>query len=80
MNIPSTTPRASTLVRQARSSSKEFPCTVTISKDGKKADASKMFSLMGLGIKGGETIVVTTEGEQEQEAATALQAYLAEIV
>ena len=59
---------------------KEFPCTVTISKDGKKADASKMFSLMGLGIKGGETIVVTTEGEQEQEAATALQAYLAESV
>ena len=59
---------------------RDSPCTVTISKDGKKADASKMFSLMGLGIKGGETIVVTTEGEQEQEAATALQAYLAEIV
>lgn len=55
---------------------KKFPCTTMVSKDGKRADARKMFGLMGLGIKGGQTITVTTEGEQEEEAAAALEAFL----
>ena len=55
---------------------KKYPCTVTVEKGDKRADARKMFGLMGLGIKGGETITITTEGEQEAEAAEALQAFL----
>ena len=55
---------------------KKYSCTVTVEKGDKRADARKMFSLMGLGIKGGETITITTEGEQEAEAAEALQAFL----
>lgn len=35
-----------------------------------------MFGLMGLGIKCGETITVTVEGEQEEAAAAALEAFL----
>ena len=55
---------------------KKYPCTVTVEKGDKRADARKMFGLMGLGIKGGETITITPEGEQEAEAAEALQAFL----
>ena len=57
---------------------KKFPCTVTVVKDGKRADARKMFGLMGLGIKGGQQITVECDGEQEAEAAAALEAFLKE--
>lgn len=55
---------------------KKFPCTIMVGKGDRKADARKMFGLMGLGIKGGDTISITTEGEQEVEAAEALKAFL----
>lgn len=55
---------------------KKYPCKVTIRKDNRVADASKMFGLMGLGIKGGETVTIAAEGEQEAEAAAALQEFL----
>ena len=55
---------------------KKFPCTIMVGKGDKKADARKMFGLMGLGIKGGETITVITEGEQEETAAAELEAFL----
>lgn len=57
---------------------KEFPCQTIVQKGNKRADARKMFGLMGLGVKGGETITVTTEGEQEQAAANALEVFLKE--
>jgi phosphocarrier protein len=44
--------------------------TVSISVRDKKADAKKLFALMALGIKQGETIVVSAEGP-EAEAALA---------
>ena len=55
---------------------KKYSCTVTVEKGDKRADARKMFGLMGLGIKGGETITVITEGEQEENAAAELEAFL----
>lgn len=55
---------------------KKYSCTIIVEKNGKKADARKMFGLMGLGIKGGETITITVDGEQEAEAAAALQEFL----
>ncbi len=55
---------------------KNYPCTTMVVKDNKRADARKMFGLMGLGIKGGDTITVECEGEQEAEAAAGLQAFL----
>lgn len=42
---------------------KELDSTVTIEKEGGKSTvATKMMALMGLGIKGGDTIIVTVEG------------------
>lgn len=55
---------------------KKFRCVTTVIKGSKRADARKMFGLMGLAIKGGETITITTEGEQEAEAAAALEAFM----
>ncbi len=51
-------------------------CVTTVEKNGKSADARKMFGLMGLGIKGGDTIAISVEGAQEEEAAAALKAFM----
>ncbi len=57
---------------------KEYQSSVTIIKDEKKADAKKLFGLMGLGVKQGMEITVQIEGEDEEAAAAALEAFLKE--
>lgn len=57
---------------------KEFQCAATISKDDKTADARKMFAVPGLGIKCGESITLTFDGADEEQAASALAQTLAE--
>ena len=57
---------------------KEFQCAATISKDDKTADARKMFAVLGLGIKCGESITLTFDGADEEQAASALAQTLAE--
>lgn len=56
----------------------DFKSTVTVVKDGKKVETRRIMALMGLGIKCGETITVQAEGEDEQAAADAIQAFLNE--
>ena len=53
-----------------------FPCKVTIEKDGKEADAKRIFGVMGLGVKCGEEITVCTDGENEEAASAAIEAFL----
>ena len=55
-----------------------FPCKVTIEKDGKEADAKRIFGVMGLGVKCGQEIVLKTEGEDEDAAIEALGKFLEE--
>ena len=62
-------------VKQAKAA---VPCAVTIEKDGKKADARKMFALMGLGIKSGDTVTVHVGGENEEQVAADLEAFMQE--
>ena len=57
---------------------KEYQSSVTIIKDEKKADAKKLFGLLGLGVKQGMEITVQIEGEDEETAAAALEAFLKE--
>ena len=57
---------------------KEFQCAATISKDDKTADARKMFAVLGLCIKCGESITLTFDGADEEQAASALAQTLAE--
>lgn len=42
---------------------------ITIEHAGKTADAKRMFAIMGLQVKQGETITVKVNGENEQEIA-----------
>lgn len=44
----------------------------------KSADAKKLFALMGLGVKKGDTIHIEAEGDDAEEALQAIEAMLAE--
>ena len=65
---------AGLLVKEA----KKYQSKVMITKDGKSADPRKMFALMGLGIKCGDTITMSFDGADESAAAEALAAFLKE--
>lgn len=47
---------------------KEFTCAVTLTKDGKSGDCKKIFGIMGLGVKKGNEVVLTFDGEDEDAA------------
>ncbi|MBR1629077.1 MAG: HPr family phosphocarrier protein [Lachnospiraceae bacterium] len=55
-----------------------YPCTVTIIKDGKEADAKRILGVMGLGVKQGQEITIRTDGDQEDEACTELEKFFKE--
>lgn len=55
---------AGLLVKEA----KKYESKITISKDGKSAEASKLMAVMGLGVKCGQTVEVTVEGADEEKA------------
>lgn len=55
---------------------KTLDSTVTIAKaDGKSAAGTKLMALMGLGIKQGDTVYVTIEGENEESDAVAMEQF-----
>ena len=53
-----------------------FKSTCKVEGNGKKGDLKRIFTVMGMGIKAGMPITVSVEGEDEQAAAEALQAFL----
>lgn len=55
-----------------------FESKVTITKDGKSADAKRLLNLMGLGVKCQDEVTVTVEGADEEEAAASLEAFFKE--
>lgn len=66
---------AGVLAKQA----KTLDSTITIAKaDGKSASATKLMTLMGLGIKCGETVTVTVEGGNEETNAVAMVQFFKE--
>ena len=65
---------AGILVKEAA----KYQSDITIEKDGKKADARKMFALMGLGIKSRDTVTVHVGGENEEQVAADLEAFMQE--
>ena len=52
---------AGELVKEA----KKYNSRITISKDGKSVEATKLMAVMGLGVKCGQTVEITVEGEDE---------------
>lgn len=55
---------------------KTYHSNITITRDDKSGDCKKIFSLMGLAIKSGQTVTVTIEGDDETDACTALLHYM----
>lgn len=56
----------------------KFHCNVIIEKGKKVIDGKDIFALMGLNIKQNDTIVVTFEGKEENEAVKAVERLLKE--
>jgi phosphotransferase system HPr (HPr) family protein len=55
-----------------------FKSIVTVRRDEQSADGKKLFALMKLRAKYGQTILITTEGEDEDEAIEAAREFLTE--
>ncbi|MDR0662847.1 MAG: HPr family phosphocarrier protein [Spirochaetaceae bacterium] len=55
-----------------------FSSAVTVSRGDKSSDAKKLFALMKLRVKAGETITISAEGEDEDAAVEAAVAFLKE--
>lgn len=59
---------------------KQYASTITLEKNGKTCDMRKLMAVMGMGIRHGETITVTAEGEDEAAAIEAVEKFLTENV
>ena len=56
----------------------KYSSKITIAKGEKSGDAKRIFSVMGLGAKMGETVTITCDGPDEAEAAASLEAFMKE--
>jgi len=65
--------RASAKLTQLAS---QFPCEVWLSRNDRRINAKSIMGVMMLAAAKGATITVETNGEQEQEAMTALLALI----
>ena len=63
---------AGVLVKKMR----EFTSAVIISKGNKRGDGKKLFEVMRLGLKHNDTLIVTAEGPDEEEAIDAARTVL----
>ena len=54
---------------------KNFQSKVTLEKDGKSVDASRLMAVMGMGVKKNQTVTVMVEGDDEGAACDAIKAF-----
>ena len=55
---------------------KKFTSNIIVSKGDKKSDIKKLMAVMAMGVKFGETITVTFDGEDEETAFVAIKDFL----
>ena len=67
---------AGLLVKQAASFKSDIK--ILNEENGKEADLKRLMAVMALGVKQGNSVVVTVEGEDEDEACTVLESFLKE--
>lgn len=65
---------AGLLVKEA----KKYESSIIITRGAKTGDAKKIFAVMALGVKQGETITVAVDGADETMAADAMEAFFKE--
>ncbi|MBR6223419.1 MAG: HPr family phosphocarrier protein [Lachnospiraceae bacterium] len=63
---------AGLLVQEA----KKYSSTIMFVKGEKSAKATSLMKLMGMGIVKGDEVTVTVEGDDEEAAAAAIEAFL----
>ena len=51
-------------------------CTITLERTGKSASLKRVLAVMGLGVKGGDTVTVLVQGGDEQENARLIADWL----
>ncbi len=56
----------------------ESEAMIHLARTDKTASLRRLLAVMGLGVKGGDTITVTVEGVDENAAAAAIEAWLEE--
>lgn len=49
--------------------------TVTVTKGDKSVNALKLMALMGMGVRQGDTVTVSIEGENEEEIAAKIEEF-----
>ena len=64
----------SLLVKEAA----KFPCEITLKCGEKKGNAKRIMNVMAMGVKKDNEVTVVCEGDQEEEAAAALEAFFKE--
>ena len=58
---------------------KAMDSTITVEKEGgKSAAASKLMAIMGLGVKSGDTVIVTVDGGDEAANFQAMETFFKE--
>lgn len=65
---------AGLLVKEA----KKYESAITIEKEGKKIDASRLMALMGLAVKCGNQVTVACDGPDEAVAFTEMKRFFEE--
>jgi len=57
---------------------KDFVSSITVEKDGKSVNVTKLMQIMSLGVRCGDTIRVCAEGEDEKTAIEAMERFFSE--
>lgn len=57
---------------------KEYASKIVITKGEKSAEAQKLMAVMALGVKKGETVTVSIEGDDEETCAAEIEAFFKE--
>ena len=65
---------AGLLVKQAAG----YKAEIKITKGEKSADAKRIFGVMGLGVKTGDEVIMTADGEDEETAIAELETFFKE--
>ena len=55
---------------------KKYNSTITIDTGEKKANAARLMAVMALGVKSGQSITITAEGDDEDVAIESMQQFL----
>lgn len=55
---------------------KTFSSEIKMNKDGKSADLKKIFAVMSLGVKKGHEVIITADGDDEEQAIQTLEEFM----